>query len=124
MSRYVEDETKAPALADVTTASATKAFIDDYLRPHARRIYRHFGGDSSREGARRIAEWIRSEGHECFTRREIERKQWSGLTKRDDVDAALEALENGHWIFAPQQVSSTTGGRPTTRYQVNPKALR
>ncbi len=123
LARYACDETKVPALADEKTALAVREFIDGYLRPHARRIYTHLGVDRSREGARRIARWIKQERIESFTMRDVRQKNWSGLTDRNDVAAALEILQDGGWIFASEKGPSSKGGRPTTKFRVNPTVL-
>ena len=99
-------------------------FIDEYLELHARRIYQHLGQDPSRQGARRIAEWIAgSPDLTDFTARDVRRKNWSGLTDQDSVNRALDYLENvAGWTACYGTPPGPKGGRPTTRYRVNPRA--
>jgi hypothetical protein len=125
--RYVLGEPVEPARVDHVSAVAVRDFIVDYLQGHALKIYRHLGKGTSFHGARRIAEWIVGDRSMTgFTAREVRRKQWSGLTEGDQVDAALDHLENvGNWIRAEEpSPSGPKGGRPSRRYQVNPLVRR
>jgi hypothetical protein len=120
--RYVSDETSSPTLVDATTAVAVESFIHEYLEPHARRIYRHLGGDPSRQNAQRIAQWLlHNPATTQFTARDIRRKDWAGLTDQDDVNRALDYLDNvAGWIRCTDVPTTARGGRPTSRYLVNP----
>jgi hypothetical protein len=122
--RYVQGENvDAPALIDDRTVSAIERFVDQYLESHARRIYQHLGQDSARHGARRIAQWIASApALDQFSARDVRRRQWSGLTDQDTVNHALDHLENVvGWIRCEEDLPGPKGGRPATRYVVNPK---
>jgi len=120
--RYVQDGASAPAMVDVGTASAVESFIDEYLEPHARRIYRHLGRDPAYHGAQRIARWIISDPSlAVFTARTIRQKDWSSLTNHDSVNLALDHLENvAGWVRCEDELPGPRGGRPTTRYHVSP----
>jgi hypothetical protein len=120
--RYVQNDASAPAMVDAGTASAVETFIDEYLEPHARRIYRHLGRDPAYHGAQRIARWIIGEPSLVdFTARTIRQKDWSGLTNHDSVNLALDHLENvAGWVRCEDELPGPRGGRPTTRYHVNP----
>jgi hypothetical protein len=88
--RHALGETKAALLVDERTAAAVECFIDDYLESHAKRVYRHLGGDPVREKARRIAQWIVADPTVTeFTARDIRRHEWSGLTAQDDVNRTM-----------------------------------
>ena len=92
----------------------------EYLETHAHRAYASTTVDNA-EAARAI--WRRVRKRELpasFTAREIERKGWSGLNDRERVSAGLAALVDADWLRASR---TDTGGRPTTIYQPNPKAL-
>ncbi len=130
--RHTLGKSIEPARVDAITAIAVRGFIDDYLRPHARKIYRHLGRDPGFDGAKRIAQWILdSPDITSFTAREISRKQWAGLTGRDEntgknyLRAALEHLDNvAGWVRAEEIPAGPHGGRPTTVYHVNPRIAR
>ena len=58
-----------------------------------------------------------------FSARDVLRPNWSGLTDAAIVKVAVEALEDKYWICRLEQVpGGGKGGRPTTRYYVNPEA--
>jgi hypothetical protein len=56
--RYVLDEPVEPTRVDHHTASAVRDFIDNYLRCHARKIYRHLGRGTAYHGAKKIGRWL------------------------------------------------------------------
>ncbi len=93
----------------------------DYLESHARRVYASLHVDNA-EAARAI--WRRLEKRDLeapFTARDIQRKGWSGLTDRERIASGLAALVEADWLAAN---ATPTGGRPSTSYVPNPKALR
>lgn len=93
----------------------------DYLESHARRAYASLSLDNA-EAARAI--WRRVRKGDLsgpFTAREIQRKGWSGLGDNERIAAGLAALVDADWLGAS---TVETGGRPTTTYQPNPKALK
>lgn len=94
-----------------------------YLETHAIRAYRAgLRGDAA--SAQAILARIRKgdlPGE--FTARDIYQRDWSNLTDRDAVKLGLELLVDHHWLRALPAPGHPTGGRPTTRYQVNPKAF-
>jgi hypothetical protein len=52
--------------------------------------------------------------------REIYQKQWSGLDTPDRACAALDILQDAGWLRQDRRQSGAHGGRPATRYLVNP----
>jgi hypothetical protein len=52
--------------------------------------------------------------------RDIQRKQWSGLTDGDDIREAVELLEEHFWLDGEIKEKSGRGGRPSIEYTVNP----
>ena len=92
-----------------------------YLESHARRAYDSVTVDNA-EAARAI--WRRVKKGELpatFSAREIQRKGWTGLKDKNRVNTGLAALRDADWLAASEV---QTGGRPSTVYTVNPKALR
>jgi hypothetical protein len=124
--RYVQGNAHSPTLVDDASAAAVEGFLNDYLEQHARRIYRHLGQDPARKGARRIAEWIAAgRAPQTFTARNIRQMDWSGLTEAGCVNLSLDHLENvAGWIRGHEDRSGPKGGRPTVRYEINPRVIR
>lgn len=92
-----------------------------YLEPHAMRVFAtptlaHNGG--ARLILRRIQ---RGELPAEFTAREVQRRGWSGLTDKEAVAAALDLLVDCNVV---REKFVQTGGRPSTVFRVNPKALK
>lgn len=88
----------------------------DYLRTHANRLY-GAGQTMAEEGARLIVE-RRGNIPEAFTVRDIQRKQWTGLTDRDAVVSSIESLLSTH--HCREVAGSNSTGRPSTLYVWNP----
>jgi hypothetical protein len=130
--RHAQGEPVEPATVDAVTARAVRRFVDGYLRPHARKVYGHLGRDPGYAGAKKIGQWlINDPGITSFTAREVSRKQWAGLTGRDEntgkdyLRAALAHLDNvAGWVRAEDVPTGPQGGRPTVSYVVNPKIHR
>ncbi|WP_165071934.1 DUF3987 domain-containing protein, partial [Paludisphaera rhizosphaerae] len=89
-----------------------------YLEAHARRVYGCSGGAAVLPGAR-LARRL-SDLPDGFTRRDLQRKGWSGLKSPEELDRAIQAACERRWILAHQAESGTEGGRPTVRYWKNP----
>lgn len=94
-----------------------------YLEGHARRIYTLI--ETARVGtaamlARRIGEGKLANG---FSARDVFRKGWRGIKSSLEAEGALSILEENGWIVGVEQFDPK-GGRPTTRYYINPKARR
>ena len=56
-----------------------------------------------------------------FTGREVQRRGWSGLSEIEPIGAALELLADLGWVQAQE---AETGGRPSVKYVVSPRAAR
>ena len=93
---------------------------DYYLRHHAERIY--FAGlNTDAQAAQTILTKVRSgKLDQHFTRRDVNQKNWGGLTDLKQVESALELLTEYDWLRCEVLA---TGGRPSTRYSISPKAL-
>lgn len=92
-----------------------------YLESHARRVYASTEVDNA-EAARAI--WRRVKKGDLpspFTARDIQRKGWSMLKAKERLEGGLTALTEADWLI---KTHIETGGRPTTQYMPNHKALR
>lgn len=94
-----------------------------YLESHARRIYScvvtpqiRAAGDAAEKIKQRK---IGADG--SFTCRDVYLKGWSGLDTPESVAAALEVLKDAGWVREVGGESGSRGGRPSDRYEVNPK---
>jgi len=95
----------------------------DYLESHARRAYGALSLDNvsaARSIWRRVT---RGDLPQPFTARDIQRKGWSGLARRERVEGGLRALCEADWLAGNTPDAGPSGGRPSTLYRPNPKAL-
>jgi hypothetical protein len=91
----------------------------DYLEAHARRVYAAAEA-APVNTAKLIWKLIESDKIKCgFTARDIYNRGLSQLKDKAEVEKGLGALVNANWLAMHSQ---DTGGRPTVRYYINPKA--
>jgi putative DNA primase/helicase len=94
----------------------------DYLQTHAHRIYSCVTTPQMR-AAQVLAEKIKKQklGTCSFTCREVYLKGWSGLDNPELVRTAVQVLRDAGWVRDLPGESGPTGGRPSDRYEMNPK---
>jgi putative DNA primase/helicase len=93
----------------------------EYLESHARRLYDTvIRGDLC--AARALGERLQNgDLGPSFALREVYRAGWAGLASREAAAAAVGVLVDLDWLRAEEVPAGPAGGRPTARYQVNPK---
>ena len=97
-----------------------------YLESHAYRIYSCVTTPQMR-AAQVLAEKIkrRKVGADgFFTCREVYTKGWSGLDSPEAVKLAAYVLQDAGWIRERGGEANPLGGRPSNRYQVNPRVWK
>ncbi|MBO9432570.1 DUF3987 domain-containing protein [Ruegeria sp. R13_0] len=110
--------TQYPSEIDETHVGRACHFVGEYLRHHAYRAYGAAKVPAEVEGAQSIASVIRSEGLRVFKARDIYNRRRTGLTKSQQVKAAISVLIEADWL---REVRAATGGSPSVDYAVNPK---
>jgi hypothetical protein len=95
----------------------------DYLESHARRIYSCVVTPQLRaavELANKIKQRkVGADGF--FSWRDVYLKGWSGLDTSEAVKQATEVLQDAEWVRELPGASGPSGGRPSNRYNVNPR---
>ncbi len=116
-----------PAATDVDEIAITEAVsLAPYLIDHATAAFDLMTGRRSPlEPARAVLRWIRKKRHSSFTIRQAHRdlagQKW--VTTADDVQEALEDLEDLGWVRLAQPPEVKGRGRPPSpRYEVHPHA--
>jgi len=97
---------------------AAVRLVRDYFWPHSRAALRQIGLSEQHRNARRVLRWLRMNRKADAGREEVRR---FALTRSLDADATenlLGQLERAGWL---RLVVTQTGGRPSRRWQVNPK---
>jgi putative DNA primase/helicase len=95
----------------------------EYLESHARRVYSCVVTPQLR-AACELAGKI---GHRklgidgFFYCRDVYLKGWTGLDSPEAVKQAVEVLRDAGWVREVPNESGPFGGRPSTRYEVNPR---
>jgi hypothetical protein len=105
-------------------AVATARALDwaGYLQSHVTRLY-SAGSVMAENGARVIIE-RRARLPRPFTARDVQRKEWAGLTDRDVVAAAIELLVAACICRETPSTPLPGGERPSVGYVWNPRIAR
>jgi putative DNA primase/helicase len=90
----------------------------DYLRSHAERLYSAAVMPETGAAKTLLAKITTGALGASFTPREVAVKHWAGLTTPDAVRKAAEVLADYDWL---RRDVIQTGGRPSERYDVNPR---
>ncbi len=93
----------------------------EYLLSHARRIYSIAISPDTAEGMALAKKIMSGALPDAFALRDIYRHCWIGLATRDAATRAADVLVDLDWLAVSVE---ETGGRPRTRYSVNPKLRR
>ena len=107
-----------------STAMLKALAFAKYLESHARRVY---GASTEVEtaAAKAIMAKIRSgDLLDDFTARDIQRREWSGLTDREHLQAGLDLLIDLDHLKPSGPATGERGGRPKITHAINPKVLR
>jgi hypothetical protein len=122
-----DEITNGPDLLVSLEHTKQAAAFCDYLESHAFRIYSCVTTPQMR-AARELADKIKSRkvgANGFFTFRDVYLKGWSGLDTPEAVRLAAQVLEDAGWIReANGDPRSPSGGRPSLRYQVNPRVWK
>jgi hypothetical protein len=96
----------------------------DFLEAHARRIYQGVTHHAL-IAARHLAQRIRAgKLTSPFTPHDVYNKGWTGLSTPEDVERAVEILEDIAWVRSEKIASGKRGGRPRFHYHLNPRLKR
>jgi putative DNA primase/helicase len=93
----------------------------EYFESHAARMYACITSPDVR-AARNLADKIaRRDLGEVFSVRDVYLKGWTGLGTAEEVRRALDILVDAGWVREAPEVLNSGGGRPSERYQLNPR---
>ena len=76
------------------------------------------GADKTLEQARKVWRWIKRGRQESFSKRDCFNAVKGTFHKVANMDEAFKVLQERNYI---QEIQQKTGGRPTIKYDVNPK---
>jgi putative DNA primase/helicase len=105
--------------------SATRKVLAwaEVLQSHARRIYQGVVTPAETAAVFLAAKLSKGELPNPFRVRDIYRKHWAGVSRRPDIEAALEVLEDDGRV---RREASQFGksGRPSVVFRINPKVFK
>ena len=95
-----------------------------YLETHMHRVYDSIQ-NKIQKAESALAELLENgELKSGFTVRVVQRKHRCDLGKAEDIDLALDTLEEKGWVFRVEPPPGPKGGRPTINWKVNPALLK
>jgi hypothetical protein len=100
------------------------AALCDYLESHARRTYGCIISPETRSARELMRHVQTGDLGEKFSTREIYRHGWAGLDTPERVRGALSFLEELAWLRRHEEPTSSSGGRPTEFWLINPRGTR
>ncbi|OAN88968.1 hypothetical protein A8B84_10335 [Marinobacter sp. EhC06] len=103
-------ETEETTISEHSLAMALE--LTDYLKSHAKRLYA-IVDNAAIKGAK-LMQLRKDKLPSPFTPREVQRKGWTGLTEREQIQDAIDVLEEYNQIKRHYQ--NDTGGRPSVRF--------
>lgn len=89
-----------------------------YLKSHAKRTYGSVNGLDSAPAKALARKLLEGKLVDCFTQRSVLHKGWAGLSNKDAVLLAVNALVEHNWLT---EHLSENSGRKTTNYKINPR---
>jgi hypothetical protein len=93
--RYVSGETKTEKIEAISIINAKS--IIDYFKSHLKKVYDKFTQSPIDKKVDRLIQWMKENGKNQATRREIQNSRVAGCKKSSDVDVLFhEARENGY----------------------------
>jgi hypothetical protein len=91
-----------------------------WLESHARRIYSCIKSPFQLSAEALAKHLLAGDLEGGFTVRDVQRKGWTNLKDDNQIADAVVIFEELEWLRGIQ-VKSARGGRPTTKYEINPR---
>ena len=122
---HLADRAAGNGYADTVSLEHTRqaAAWCEYLESHARRVYSCIVTPQLR-AACELADKIKKRkvgADGFFSCRDVYLKGWSGLDTAEAVKRAAVVLQDAGWVRDQSGESGPGGGRPSNRYEVNPR---
>lgn len=120
--RWAAGEDRAPVDVDHAATIAAIAFVEEYLKPMARRVYGDAALPAANRGAATLARWIAHERLTTMNLRDLRRTvRLPGLRTAAEIEAAVEVLVEAAWLAHAGERAGNTSGRERADFAVNPK---
>jgi hypothetical protein len=113
-----------PRTVSVRSITAALAFLDDYAKPTALRVFGDAALPPVERNAAALARYIRRHRPRSINARDIRRTSGIATLKRaPDVEEAIKALVEAEWLRLDASREGGTPGRARKDFLVNPAAL-
>jgi hypothetical protein len=112
-----------PVSIDDHCMKAAVELVRDYFWDHARAALRQIGLTDRHRDARLVLQWIAANQRTEVTREGIRRDALGQKLDAADTESLLQGLEKTHWVKKVVEFHGPKGGRPSTRWRVNPALL-
>jgi hypothetical protein len=110
-----------PTCVSAETLVAVLAFVDDYAKPSALRVFGDAALPASERNAAALAKHIRKSGAQRINARDVQRSSGiPALKLAIDVDAATDALVEADWLRPAPSRAGDTVGKARKDFLVNP----
>jgi len=109
-----------PNAVEARFVDAAIRLVRDYFWPHARAALRQIGLSERHANARRLLRWIIKHGKTEISREAARRDALAQSLDAEQTQALLEELERAGWLRRVGTPISRKGGRPRSRWLVNP----
>lgn len=121
MQWAADDLGSPPTDISARTLDHVLAFIDDYAKPMAQRVYGDAALSPEERGASQIAKRIRK-GNLTSVNASAIRRHWklAGLKEAKAVHEAIDVLCETSWLFPAGTRAGDSHGRASSDYNVNP----
>jgi len=112
---------REPTTVSVPSLVNALKLVEDFLKPHARRVFGDAALAPVEKDAAALARYIVKQGAERINARDIQRNSaLPTLKRRDDVEAATEALIEANWLREAPSRQGDTPGKQRKDFLVNP----
>lgn len=118
---WADGDGREPVTVSVQSIVNALRLIDDFLKPHARRVFGDAALPPVEKDAAALARFILKEGLQRVNARDIQRNSSLPTLKcKQDVEAATEALMDAGWLRDAPSRQGEAPGRQRKDYLVNP----
>ena len=98
-------------------------FVENYLLPMAQRAYANASVQKDEKASLKLVALIREKEWKQFSVREVLRLNCVGLSRKEELDPAINILDQADCIRKLQVSSGPKGGRQKRIFEVNPSVL-
>jgi Protein of unknown function (DUF3987) len=114
---------KEPTEIDDSCIEAAVTLVRDYFWFHACACLRQVGLSDRHKDERRVLRWIAANRKNEVTREDVRRDALGQRLDAGETESLLMGLERAHWVKKIVERPDSRGGRPATRWRVNPILL-